>query len=72
MGTLVVARADGAGARRHPYQPIGDPDLRVEAWQLLAQGTGGRSLITKRPRPFDAEVMRSQVMESMIHPNKPR
>jgi hypothetical protein len=61
-----------ANSDRHPYEPMGDADVRVEAWQLLAQGTGGRSMITKRPRPFDAEVMRNQVLESMMYPNKSR
>ena len=66
---ITVAGPFSTTSGRPAYEPMGDAgDPRVEAWQLLAQGTGGRSAITKRPLPFDAEVMRNQVLESMIHP----
>ncbi len=64
---ITVVGPFSANPGRPAYEPMGDADLRVEAWQLLAQGTGGRSSITKRPLPFDAEVMRNQMLESMLH-----
>lgn len=63
---ITVVGPFSAKAGRPASEPMGDGDLRVEAWQLLAQGTGGRSVITKRPRPFDAEVMRNQALESIM------
>jgi hypothetical protein len=67
---ITVVGPFSANPGRPAYEPIGEADVRVEAWQLLAQGTGGRSSITKRPQPFDAEVMRNQVLENIRQPDK--